>query len=249
MNQERKKLLLLGLFIMALILANMIGAKITSFDVPNWLALPFNIIFSPIIWLFNFVLVFFGNQPLSYSFFNSIYVSVGILTVPLMFLITDIVADVWGKKTTRDFINIGVITMLVMIVLTIISVQLPPAPRFMEMNESYKSIFTVSIRMAIASILAFYLAQMHDLWAFHFWKAKTKGKWLWLRNNLSTIVSQLIDSSVFMFVAFYHPSDFPTSLVVKLIIPYYIFKILFALLDTPLVYLGVWWAKKPGKDS
>jgi len=244
MTQENKKLLLLGLFVMSLILANVLGAKITDFNLPSWLALPFNIIFAPLVWLFNQILLLTGNNLLSYKFFNTIHVSVGILTVPLMFLITDIVAEVWGKETTRQFIKIGVICMLVMIAITTISVLLPAASRFETMNESYKSIFTVSIRMAIASILAFFLAQIHDLWAFHFWKKKTKSKYLWLRNNLSTIVSQLIDSTVFMFVAFYNPAIFPATLVIKLILPYYIFKILFALLDTPFAYLGVWWAKK-----
>ncbi|MBT3690291.1 queuosine precursor transporter [bacterium] len=244
MNQENKKLLLLGLFVMSLILANVLGAKITDFDIPSWLAMPFNVIFAPIVWLFNQLLNLTGNNLLSYKFFNTVHVSVGILTVPLMFLITDIVAEVWGKQVTKQFIKIGIISMLVMIVITTISVLLPPAERFVSMNESYKSIFTVSIRMAIASILAFTLSQMHDVWAFHFWKAKTQSKYLWLRNNLSTIVSQLIDSTVFMFVAFYNPATFPATFVIKLILPYYIFKILFALLDTPLAYLGVWWAKK-----
>ncbi len=247
MIQENKKLLLLGLFVMALVLANTLGAKITDFNVPSWLALPFNIIFAPLIWLFNQILDLTGNDPLSYRFFNLVHVSVGILTVPLMFLITDIVAEVWGKKVTHQFINIGVISMLVMIVITTISVFLPAAPRFEAMDESYRTIFTVSIRMAIASIFAFYLAQIHDLWVFHFWRVKTKGKHLWIRNNFSTIVSQLIDSTVFMFVAFYNPSTFPATYVIKLILPYYIFKILFALLDTPLAYLGVWWAGKEDK--
>jgi len=244
MTKEKKRQLLLGLFVMALILANVLGAKITDFDIPAWLALPFNIIFFPIIWLFNIILSWFGNSPLSYYFFNTIHVSVGILTVPLMFLITDIVEEVWGRKVTKDFIKVGVFAMLIMILITFISVKLPPAERFVEMNEAYKSIFTTSIRMAIASIVAFYLAQMHDIWAFSFWKKKTQGRFLWLRNNLSTVVSQLLDSTIFMFIAFFHPENFPVALVIKLILPYYIFKILFALLDTPLVYLGVWWAKK-----
>ena len=247
MSTERKRQLLLGLFVVALILANVLGAKITDFSIPNWLAWPFNVVFFPIIWLFNQILEITGNEVLSHQFFNTIHVSVGILTVPLMFLITDIVAEVWGRETTKDFIKIGIISMLVMIFITFISVILPPATRFEATNEAYKSIFGTSIRMAIASITAFYLAQMHDIWAFHFWKEKTKGKFLWLRNNLSTIVSQLLDSTIFMVIAFYHPANFPFSMVIKLTLPYYIFKILFALIDTPFAYLGVWWAKKEGK--
>ncbi|MBU1151465.1 queuosine precursor transporter [Patescibacteria group bacterium] len=243
MSTERKRQFLLGIFVMSLILANVLGAKITDFDIPGWLAMPFNVIFAPIIWIFNQILAVTGNDLLSYKFFNMIHVSVGILTVPLMFLITDIVEEVWGRETTKDFVFIGVLSMMAMIFITFVSVHLPPAERFMEMNEAYKSIFSTSMRMAAASILAFYLAQMHDIWAFNFWKIKTKGKYLWLRNNLSTIVSQLLDSSIFMFVAFYNPETFPATLVIKLILPYYIFKVLFALLDTPFAYLGVWWAR------
>ncbi len=244
MDTDRKQQLLLGLFVMSLILANMLGAKITDFDIPTWLAAPFNIIFFPIVWIFNQILEWTGNNPLSYRFFNTVHVSVGILTVPLMFLITDIVEEVWGRATTKHFIRVGVLAMLLMILITYISVHLPPAARFAETNEAYKSIFTTSMRMAIASILAFYIAQMHDIWAFNFWKTKTKGKFLWLRNNLSTIVSQLLDSTIFMFVAFYDPIKFPAQLVIKLILPYYIFKILFAIIDTPFAYFGVWWAGK-----
>ncbi len=253
MSTERKRQFLLGLFVMSLILANMLGAKVTSFDIPTWLAMPFNVIFFPVIWLFNQILQVTGNDLLAYKFFNTINVSVGILTVPLMFLITDVVEEVWGRKVTKDFVRVGVISMLVMILITWISVKLPvgrfagAAPDQLEpLTNAYNAFFSTSIRMAIASVIAFYLAQTHDIWAFNFWKKKTGGRFLWLRNNLSTIVSQIVDSTVFMFVAFYHPTNFPAGLVIKLVIPYYIFKVLFALIDTPFAYLGVWWARRPG---
>jgi queuosine precursor transporter len=257
MSTERKRQFLLGLFVMSLILANTIGAKVTEFSIPDMVALPFNIIFWPIIWLFNVILGVFGNDPLSHQFFNTVQVSVGILTVPIMFLITDIVEEVWGREVTKDFIRVGIMSMLVMILIVYISVKAPVgrfagiAPDKVDsMTEAYSAFFGTSIRIAFASICAFYLAQMHDIWAFNFWKRKTKGKFLWLRNNLSTMGSQLLDSTVFMFVAFYHPENFPAPFIIKLILPYYIFKVLFAIIDTPFAYLGVWWArgdKKPVK--
>ena len=256
MSTERKRMFLLGLFVMSLILANTLGAKITTFDLPGWLAMPFDIVFFPVIWVFNQILGWVGNDPLSYQFFDTISVSVGILTVPIMFLITDVVEEVWGRKVTKDFVKVGIISMLVMILITYISVMLPTgrfagvAPDQLEaMDTAYTAFFSTSMRIALASVLAFYLAQMHDIWAFNFWKKKTGGKFLWLRNNLSTMVSQIVDSTVFMFVAFYNPETFPAPLVVKLIIPYYIFKVLFALLDTPFAYLGVWWARRDGSGK
>jgi uncharacterized integral membrane protein (TIGR00697 family) len=88
------------------------------------------------------------------------------------------------------------------------------------------------------------ISQYHDIITFEFLKKKTNGKALWLRNNLSTMASQLIDTILFMFIAFYKIApQFNFSFVLQLCIPYYLFKILFALIDTPFVYIGVKWLK------
>ena len=105
----------------------------------------------------------------------------------------------------------------------------------------------------LASVIAFVFSQFHDVWSFHFWKRKTHGKFLWLRNNLSTSVSQLIDTILFMFIAFYKINPkFTVPFIISLIIPYYLFKIGFALIDTIFVYPGVWWLrgyrKKPNSQ-
>lgn len=249
MDTERKKMLLIGIFVMALVLANTLGSKIMEFQIPDWAALPFNVVFYPIVWLASQVLVWAGNQPLNFYFFNTISVSVGILTVPLMFLVIDIVHECFGKKESKAFINVGVIAMLFMILITFISVTAPPAARFADRNDAYTAMFNTSIRMAIASIIAFYLSQLNDILVFHFLKKVTKGKFYWLRKNLSTFVGELVDSTIFMFVAFYDPTNFPAQLVVKLIIPYWIFKMFFAVLDTPFSYLGVWWVGRKAKQE
>lgn len=177
-------------------------------------------------------------------FLFGVSASVGIFMVPLTFLITDIVEEVHGKKVTQQFIITGVITIIIMFLYTALFIVLEPHERY-SFNEEYKTIFGASLRIMIASVIAFILAQTHDVWAFAWWKKKTLGKMLWLRNNLSTIVSQFIDTSVFMFIAFYQLTPkFTLIFIINLIIPYYLFKILFAVLDTPLVYLGVSWLKK-----
>jgi len=247
MSTERKHLLLVGIFVMALVLANTLGAKIAEFSVPTWIALPLDVIFYPIIWLASQVLTWTGNDPLPFKFFDTVRVSVGILTVPLMFLVVDIVHECFGKKASKDMIHVGVVAMLLMIGITLISVVLPPAERFAEQNPAYVSFFSTSVRMAIASILAFYISQMNDIFVFHFFKRVTKGRFYWIRKNLSTFIGELLDSTIFMFVAFYHPETFPAQLVVKLIIPYWIFKMLFAVLDTPFSYLGIWWVGRKAK--
>ncbi len=144
----------------------------------------------------------------------------------------------------REFIMIGVVSMLVMIIAVWIAVQLPASERSMN-DETFNQVLGVSIRMSIASIIAFVFAQLHDVWAFEFWKRKTSGRFLWLRNNASTIVSQLIDSILFMFIAFYKTAPmWDATFVVSLIIPLWLIKILLAVVDTPFAYLGVWWMKK-----
>jgi len=170
--------------------------------------------------------------------------SVGILLFPILFLVTDIVEEVHGKKKTQEFVIIGFITLIIVLVVLVIAVMIPTASRSFVSHEEYAAIFGTTVRIFIASITAFFFAQMHDIWAFNFWKQKTKGRFLWLRNNLSTIVSQFIDTTLFMFIAFYAINDtFTVGYVFTLILPYWLVKVLFALLDTPLCYLGVRWLK------
>lgn len=171
-------------------------------------------------------------------------VSVGIFAFPVSFVITDMVEEVFGKQKTKQFVLIGVIALLITFFFAWLGVLLEPSERY-AFNEEYKLIFSSSLRMIFASLVAFAIAQYHDIWAFNFWKKKTGGKHLWLRNNASTITSQLIDSTVFMFLAFYLVSPkFDAMFIVSLIIPYWLLKIAFAVIDTPIVYLGVKWLKK-----
>ncbi|MFA6307760.1 MAG: queuosine precursor transporter [Patescibacteria group bacterium] len=173
--------------------------------------------------------------------------SVGIWLVPISFLITDILAEVKGKKFVNNLIWSTVIALIFSYLFIQLSIMATPADRFAQTNPAFVTIFNNSSRIFLASIIAFILSQFHDIWAFEYWKKKTNGKMLWLRNNLSTMVSQFIDTVLFMFIAFYHISPkFDAGFIWQLIIPYYILKIILALADTPLVYLGVkWLALKP----
>lgn len=246
-NIKEKTSILLGLYVASLIIANVLGAKITSFDVPSFIATPLNIIFYPLLLLLNTFLQGIGGREIAYAFFNTVSVSVGILTFPLLFLITDVVEEVRGRKKVMEFIVTAAIALALLLLITAIAVVLPPAARSID-NTAYTTIFTVTMRITLASLLAFAIAQLHDMWSFEFWRKKTKGKYLWLRNNASTIVSQLIDSTIFMFVAFYKTTPaWDAVFVISLIIPYWLIKILFSLLDTPLVYAGVWWLRGKSK--
>ena len=175
--------------------------------------------------------------------------SVGIFAYPITFLVTDIIEEVHGKKKARNLILIGFISLLFVLLITALAVMLPSATRDF-FPDAYNKIFGISLRIMIASMVAFLISQIHDVWAFNFWKQKTKGKYLWLRNNLSTIVSQFIDTVIFMFIAFYAITPkHDAAYIFVLIIPYWLLKIAVAIFDTPFIYAGVWWLRGCVKET
>jgi uncharacterized integral membrane protein (TIGR00697 family) len=91
-------------------------------------------------------------------------------------------------------------------------------------------------RIAIGSILAYIISQLHDVWAFHFWKTKTNGKYLWLRNNLSTMVSQAIDTLIFTFIAFW--GLYEINVFISIVLTTYLMKWIVAVIDTPFIYFA-----------
>ncbi len=192
-----------------------------------------------------------GLKIASFGIFEA---SVGILLFPILFLITDIIEEVHGKEKTKEFVIIAFIVLVIVLIVTVIAVALPHAARscfgIETLQYDYNTIFGTTIRIFIASIIAFFIAQSHDIWSFNFWKKKTKGEFLWLRNNFSTIVSTFIDTNLFIFIAFYGLGDkFTGWAIFEIIIPYWIIKVLFALFDTPFCYLGVRWLKGSGKNK
>jgi len=170
-------------------------------------------------------------------------VSVGIFFMPVLFLITDVIGEVHGKERAKSFARISAGILVFMFLMLYLSIKLPPNPSW-GLQEQYANIFSSSLRMIIASVISFIISQSFDVSAFDFWKKRTKGKHLWLRNNLSTMFSQFIDTTIFMFIAFYQLTPkFTIPFIFSLILPYWLFKVVFALLDTPLCYLGVRWLK------
>jgi len=127
------------------------------------------------------------------------------------------------------------------------AIRLPPAG-FWEGQEAFVTIFGSSLRIVLASFIAYILAQNHDVWAYDYLKKLTKGKHLWLRNNASTWVSQTIDTIVFVTIAFY--GVFPIWNMIWGIV---FLKVIIAAIDTPFLYLIRWyyegtkpkWKRKP----
>ena len=104
-------------------------------------------------------------------------------------------------------------------------------------QESLANIFSLLPRIALASLLAYAVSQLHDVWAYNFWKSRLPGmKFLWLRNNASTMVSQFIDSVIFTFIAFW--GLLPKSEFIEILITTYLLKWIVAMVDTPFLYLA-----------
>ncbi|MEM9743784.1 MAG: queuosine precursor transporter [Pseudomonadota bacterium] len=175
-------------------------------------------------------LSWFGLGVLSFSF--------GAFMHAITFPCTDAVAEVWGSARARRLIYLGVATYLIAVSFFLLGVNLPPAPGWPH-NQAYLDVFGQAWRMIAASITATVVAQFADVWLFERIKAATGRRWLWLRNNGSTAVSQLLDTAIFYSIAFYGVID--TALLPTLIFGTYLVKLLLTLIDTPVVYLVVRW--------
>jgi len=170
-------------------------------------------------------------------------VSVGIIFMPVLFVATDIVGEVYGEKEVKTFVNISIGMLVIMLAMTRLCIAIAPNANWPYQNE-YSIIFGSSLRMTLASIAAFTVSQKLDVVLFAFIRRLTGEKHLWIRNNVATIICQFLDTVLFEFIAFWHLTPMYTfSFLFSLIIPYWLFKILFALLDTPICYLGVRWLK------
>ncbi len=160
----------------------------------------------------------------------------GVITYGLVFLCTDVIGEIWGRKTAHFFVLVGFLCSLVMLGFVSLAIVSPPAS-FWDGQEAYSHTLGLVNRIVFASMIAYLISQNWDVWFFDLWRKKTKGKQLWLRNNLSTITSQLLDTVVFVSIAFF--GIIPLGAFFSVIIGQYFIKLLIALIDTPIIYLVI----------
>lgn len=172
---------------------------------------------------------------------GSIVLTAGLLTYPLTFLISDSICEVYGKSTAKKVVLIGLFTNLLMLVFFYGAIHLPPAG-FWEMQTEFEMILGAVPRVVGASLVAYFISQLFDVHLFHKLKELTKGKHLWLRNNGSTLTSQLLDSVIFITIAF--AGTMPLGALLTMMATQYLVKLVIAIGDTPFVYLTVNWLKK-----
>jgi len=161
----------------------------------------------------------------------------GTLAYCITFLCTDLYSEFFGRRETELVVLAGFVANLLMVLLVQVAIIAPIAPSQHEYQEVYASVLGPTWRIVLASMVAYLVAQSHDVWAFHFWGRLTKGKHLWLRNNASTMISQLLDTVLFTFMAF--GDVMPLSSLLSMITTLYLVKWLVAACDTPFCYLGV----------
>ena len=166
------------------------------------------------------------------------------------FLVTDILSEIYGKKQARRAVFIGLFSLVVMTGLMNLALLFTPAPDDFA-QESLATIFGFMPRIAGASLLAYLISQLHDVWAFDFWRQRFPSqRMLWLRNNASTMVSQFIDSTVFTLLAFW--GVFPAGVLVEIFWTTYLLKWVVGAADTPFIYVARHWFNRgqiPGEHA
>ena len=175
-------------------------------------------------------------------------VPAGVLAYPFTFLATDLICELYGKKRAQTLVWTGFAMNFFMLGLMTLGHFFPDAGGVSGATSTFESVYQFMVGNVIASMIAYLVAQTVDVHMFHFWKKLTKGKHLWLRNNLSTTASQLVDTTAILTILYYanNLGNNVNTLgdLLPLIYYSYLFKFFFALFDTPLFYLGVW-ALKP----
>jgi len=188
---------------------------------------------------------FFYYYPFDVSIFGVklFEISVGILPYPITFLITDLISEIYGKKKANEVVVGGIFASFFAMGIIYIANAAPATDWSPVCDELFSTVFGSTAIAVLASMLAYLFAQFVDIQIYHFWKRLTKGKHLWLRNNCSTFLSQFIDTAtVLLLLCSFGEIDW--DLFSGLLLAGFLFKVLIAALDTPFLYLSVYWFRK-----
>lgn len=231
-SRYRRDALFLGLcavFLTALVMGNIIGTtkfiRLLSFELPVWML--------PLVP----ELVREGGT-------YSMSIPVGLLAFPFTFFATDLISELFGRKKAQMLVWVGFLMNLFMLGIMTANYYLPDATGVSGGTSLFDNVYGFMVANTIGSMIAYLVAQTIDVQLFHFWKRFTKGRHLWLRNNGSTMVSQLVDSTAILSLLYFtgNLGDEVTGLaaLIILILNSYVFKFLSALFDTPVIYAAVY---------
>lgn len=222
-------LVLSGIFIANALLAELIGVKIFSAE------------------------ALFGLSGAQISIMGDTYdfnLTAGVIIWPAVFVTTDIINEYFGKEGVKKVSILTVILILYAFLVITVVTGLPPAPFWVELNNqdaqgnpfnidyAFNSIYRQGLGIIIGSLVAFLISQFLDATVFHWLRSFTGSKMIWLRATGSTLVSQLIDSVVVLFVAFYLFGNWSLGLVFSVAAINYSYKFFIAIVLTPLLYVA-----------
>ena len=178
---------------------------------------------------------------------GALTLTTGIVTYPVTFLLTDLVSEIWGRKRADFMVLLGFGMSLFMLVVVMMARALPPSDLWVngelgmeavELQRAFEASFYYPGSLLFASMIAYLVAQLLDVRLYHFWWRVTGGRFLWVRNNGSTMISQLVDTiivnSIFLRMAFH----MEWAVIGEIIVAVYLCKVGLAILDTPFIYLG-----------
>ncbi len=191
---------------------------------------------------------FFYWHPFDFKIFGITLfeLSVGILPYPITFLITDLISEIFGKEKATNVVLAGIFASIFSILIILIADILPTLNESPISDETFNKVFSATPIAVFSSMLAYLFSQFVDIQIYHFWKKATKGKYMWFRNNFSTFTSQMIDSFtvIFLLCSF---EIIAWEIFYGLFLSAVFFKIIIAIIDTPLLYLFVFILRKKFK--
>ncbi len=181
-------------------------------------------------------------------------IALGTILFASTFLCTDILSEYYGKEKARKNVLIGFCSFFLMTILMLVTIGIQPAEdEWVSMvQESLAIIFTPMTSIFVASMIAYLISQYFDIWFFTYLKSISSNKLLWLRNNVSTAVSSLIDNTIFSIFAWIilNPNPFALNdVIMTFILGVYLLRVFIALLDTPFIYLAKYFIPNQKKYS
>ena len=169
--------------------------------------------------------------------------SLGVIFYSSIFFATDVLSENYGKAEANRAVRMGFAVSVIVLVMLLISLmylpsQMPATAQYSEtIHNAFSTIVNFTPKIIFGSLLAYIISQSFDVWAFHKIRSITGDRWLWLRNNLSTMSSQLIDTAIFTLVVWAPIVGIRSALALGA--SKYIFKMVIAMIDTAFIY----WAK------
>ena len=186
---------------------------------------------------------FFAWNPFGWYNFE---ISVGIIPYPITFLVTDIISEIYGKKLANRLVVSGLFASMFTVLIIVVGSYAPATEWSPVDDQTFDSVFVFTFIAVGSSMIAYLIAQFIDVQLFHFWKRLTKGRHLWLRNNASTFTSQFMDTFIVL-ILLCSFGIIEWDYFGKLLINGFLFKVIVALLDTPLAYLIIYFLRRKFK--